>query len=448
VHVPEDVLDTAEFSLSVRRLAQVLPEPAGQYSELEKISCLLDFQYYFGKSFSPEKTFVYILRSALQISGAERGFILRKAPDDFAYALGLDASGRQLSEGEFGASRSVVDRVRNSGDPVFMTQGLESGFARQASIAAMKLRAVACLPLEAMTRETPAPEIVGILYLDSRKAMHSLSGLDRKVLTSLAGEAGRVLEKLEMVETLAEKRRVEQELTIAEETQRTLLPHSLPEFGELTIRAFSRPTRYLGGDFYDFIPADQELAVVLADVSGKGIPAALLSSLALGALNMEYGSLADPAAVFTNVNKLLCRKSPRNRFVTLLLAQFERRGRGCFISAGHNTAYIFRADSERLETVDSTGTPLGMFPFATYEASALELRPGDTLAIYSDGLTDAENPAGEEFGEDRLRELLLATAPAGAAAIESALLAALDEFTRGAAQTDDITLVLVQRQRV
>ena len=226
-HVPEeDALDTAEFSLSVRRLAEVLPEPAGQYSVLEKISCLLDFQYFFGKSFSPEKTFVYILRSALQISGAERGFILRKAPDDFAYALGLDASGRQLSEGEFGASRSVVDRVRSRGEPVFMTQGLESGLARQASIAAMKLRAVACLPLEAMTRETPAPEIVGILYLDSRKAMHSLSGLDRKVLTSLAGEAGRVLEKLEMVETLAEKRRVEQELTIAEETQRTLLPHS------------------------------------------------------------------------------------------------------------------------------------------------------------------------------------------------------------------------------
>jgi serine phosphatase RsbU (regulator of sigma subunit) len=89
-----------------------------------------------------------------------------------------------------------------------------------------------------------------------------------------------------------------------------------------------------------------------------------------------------------------------------------------------------------------------MFPFSTYEASALELRPGDTLAIYSDGLTDAENPAGEEFGEDRLRDLLQSTAPAGAAAIESALLAALDEFTRGAAQTDDITLVLVQRHRV
>jgi sigma-B regulation protein RsbU (phosphoserine phosphatase) len=222
----------------------------------------------------------------------------------------------------------------------------------------------------------------------------------------------------------------------------------LPEFGEIKIRAFSRPTRYLGGDFYDFIPADQELAVVLADVSGKGIPAALLSSLALGALNMEYGSSADPGAVLTNVNKLLCRKSPRNRFVTLFLAQFDRQGRGCFISAGHSTPYIFRADSEQLETVGSTGMPLGMFPFSTYETSVLELRPGDTLAIYSDGLTDAENPAGEEFGEDRLRELLQLTAPAGAAAIESALLAALDEFTRGAAQTDDITLVLVQRHRV
>lgn len=440
----EDLLSTEGLDLSVRRLTEVLP--ASAHSELEKISCLLDFHYSFGKAFSPEKTFLHILRSALQISGAERGFVLQKQKDVFAFALGLDGSGRTLTEAEFGASRTVVERVRQTGEPVFMTQGITGDFAAQASIVAMNLRAVACLPLVAMTKESSAPAVMGILYLDSRKHMHALSGLDQKVLGRLADEAGHVLEKLAMVEALAERQRVEQELAIAEETQRTLLPRTLPAFAPYAIRAFSRATRHLGGDFYDFIPAGEELACVLADVSGKGIPAALLSSLALGALNMEYGSSTDPATVLNGLSKLLCRKTPSNRFVTLFLCQLSPDGAGRFVSAGHNTCYLFRAATGEIEELGSAGMPLGMFPFATYETAPVELGAGDVLVVYSDGLTDAENHAGEDFGEERLRALILLKAREGVDALETALLDALDRFTQGAQQTDDITFVLIENR--
>jgi serine phosphatase RsbU (regulator of sigma subunit)/pSer/pThr/pTyr-binding forkhead associated (FHA) protein len=449
VTTSSNLLESAGLDFSVRRLAEVLPEETGAHSELEKISCLLDFHYSFGKAFSADKTFQHIVKSALQISGAERGFVLRREKDQFAYALGLDGLGHPLNEGDFRTSRTVVDQVTRTGEPVFMTQGIQGDLAGQASIVSLNLRAVACLPLEATAQEasasTNAPAVMGILYLDSRKYMHSLSGLDEKLLTRLAGDAGHVLEKLQLVETLAERQRVEQELAVAEETQRTLLPLTLPDFAPYAICAFSRATRHLGGDFYDFIPVGSELVAILADVSGKGIPAALLSSLTLGALNMEFRTSSEPVLVLNNVNKLLCQKTPSNRFVTLCLCQLDGNGHGHFISAGHNTTFIFRGATGALDSLDSGGMPLGMFPFSTYQSADLQLEVGDVLVVYSDGLTDAENEAGDEFGEDRLRALIKSTAPQGAAALEAKILQSLDSFTQGAPQTDDITFLLIER---
>lgn len=430
---------------SIRRLANVLPAESGDHSELEKISCLLDFHYSFGKAFSADKTFNHILKSALQISGAERGFILKKRAGGFDYAAGLDASGNSVGQSDFSASGSVVELVARLGQPVFMTRGIEGDLATSKSILAMNFQAVACLPLEATSQESEAPAIMGILYLDSRKNMHALSGMDEKLLSRLAGEAGHVLEKLEMVVALEERKRIDQELTIAKETQRTLLPHSLPLFEPFRIRAFSQATGQLGGDFYDFPSVkDSHLTGVLADVSGKGIPAALLSSFTLGALNMEFRSTPRPGLVLNGVNRMLCEKTPGNRFVTLFLFQLDAFGKGQFINAGHNSAYLYRAGTGVVEELSSRGIPLGMFSSTVYDAVPLEVNPRDILVVYSDGLTDAENSAGDVFGEDKLRAVIRSTAGEGAEAVESRLLAEVNQFTRGASQTDDITFLIIE----
>ena len=339
----------------------------------------------------------------------------------------------------------MVDKVVKTGAPVFMTQGIHGDLAAQQSIVAMNLRAIACLPLEALSADNDVPSVMGILYLDSQKPMQALSGLDEKLLIRLAGEAGHVLEKLDMVVTLAERKRVEAELAVAEQTQRSLLPHSLPQAEPFGIRAFSRPTRQLGGDFYDFIDVgDGLLTGLLADVSGKGIPAALLSSLAIGALNMEFRTSQRSELVLNEVNKLLCRKTPANRFITLFLFQLDIEGRGHHIGAGHNPAYLYRAVSGEVEELLSGGMPLGMFTFAAYEPVSLEVRPGDVLLVYSDGLTEAENRASEDFGEDCVLSILKSLAPQGVEVLEKALLAELDRFTQGAMQSDDITFLLIQ----
>jgi serine phosphatase RsbU (regulator of sigma subunit) len=248
------------------------------------------------------------------------------------------------------------------------------------------------------------------------------------------------------VKSLDEQKRREQELALAQETQESLLPRSLPEFENFHIHAFSHPTRYVGGDFYDFLQLSSgEWTGVLADVSGKGMSAALLSSMVLGALSMKLRSGTEPDEVLNRINQLICEKSLPFQFVTLFLFLLSPNGAGKFISAGHNPACLFRSATGKIEQLVSEHFFLGMFSFASYQSRPLQLCKGDTLVVYSDGLTEAENQQGEMFGEERLLSIVRQEAPLGSQALNQEILKAIDEFTQGVPQTDDITLVVVEK---
>jgi sigma-B regulation protein RsbU (phosphoserine phosphatase) len=202
----------------------------------------------------------------------------------------------------------------------------------------------------------------------------------------------------------------------------------------------------VGGDFYDFVPLSSgEWVGVLADVSGKGISAALLSSMVLGALSMEFRAGTPPREALHRVNQLLCEKSLPSQFVTLFLFVLSPCGTGQFISAGHNPAYLFRSATGKIEKLFSESHFLGMFDSATYEPRALRLDKGDLLVVYSDGLPDAQNPQQEMFGEKRLREMIRQASPSGSLVLEQQFLKSIEEFTQGTPQTDDITFALVQK---
>jgi serine phosphatase RsbU (regulator of sigma subunit) len=255
-------------------------------------------------------------------------------------------------------------------------------------------------------------------------------------------EASREVVRLK---TLEERKRSEQELALAQETQESLLPRSLPQFENFRIHAFNTPTRYVGGDFYDFLPLSSgEWVGVLADVSGKGMSAALLSSMVLGALSMEFHSGTQPQEVLNRVNRLLCEKSLPYQYVTLFLFLLSPQGMGQFISAGHTPAYLFRSATGKVEKLVSNANVLGLFDDASYESHAFRLDKGDTLVVYSDGLTDARNPQEEMFGEERLLRIVRQEAPSGGRALEQGFLKAIEEFTQGMPQTDDITFVVVE----
>jgi len=281
---------------------------------------------------------------------------------------------------------------------------------------------------------------VRLLHLEARNHSRVLEETVREL------EASREVIRLK---TLEERRRSEQELALAQETQVSLLPHCLPQFENFRIHAFNNPTRYVGGDFYDFLQLSSgEWMGVLADVSGKGMPAALLSSMVLGALSMEFRSRTEPHEVLNRINRLLCEKSLPFQFVTLFLFLLSPQGTGQFISAGHNSAYLFRSATGKIEELASEALILGLFDYASYQSRTFHLDTGDILVVYSDGLTDAQNQQEEMFGEERLLQIIRQEAPSGSHAVERRFLSAIEEFTQGMPQTDDITFVVVEKTAV
>ena len=443
--VPSISSTADDLQKSLAQLTSVFASPEdSQYSDLAKINFILDFQHQWGQRFSSDQTFGQILKAVLDISGAERGSVFVRQDDGFRYVLGLNSKGQMLSQEEFPASQTFLNQVAGTGEPVFMTEGIAGELAQQQSILEMKVRAVACLPVKGISSESDRLELLGILYLDSTKTMHALSGLDQKILVELAARAGNVFEKLEMIKGIEERRRFEQEMAVAHETQKSLLPQSLPQFGNFSISVFCEPTRHVGGDFYDFLQLKpDELIGVLADVSGKGVPAALLSSLFQGALDIVCRTGAPAEEVLNQTNKFLYARSPSNGFVTLFFFWINCDGKGEFIGAGHTPAYLFRADSGEIEELSSQGMILGAFDFATYKSSPLELNPGDVLVVYSDGVTEATNREGEMFGEEKLLEVIGSNALAGAKVLKEKILEKIDQFTEGMTQSDDITFLLI-----
>src|SRR5580704_3367574 len=278
---------------------------------------------------------------------------------------------------------------------------------------------------------------VRLLHLEAKDCNEALEKTVREL------EASREVIRLKDQE---ERKKREQELVLAQQTQESLLPRVVPQFENFNIHAYNAPTRYVGGDFYDFQQLSSgEWMGVLADVSGKGMPAALLSSMVLGALSIEFRSGTQAQEVLNRVNLLLCEKSLPFQFVTLFLFVLRPDGSGQFINAGHNPALLFRSATGKIEKLVSDLHVLGLFDFASYQPSAFHLCQGDVLVVHSDGLTDAQNQREEMFGDKAMRDLIRQDAPSGGPALVQSLLKAIEEFTQGMPQTDDITFVVIEK---
>jgi PAS domain S-box-containing protein len=242
-----------------------------------------------------------------------------------------------------------------------------------------------------------------------------------------------------------ERQRLEQEMHIARLIQQTLLPKSLPGLPGYEVAAYYQPARQVGGDFYDFLPLpDGQLGLIVGDVSGKGVPAALVMAITRTMLQATY-RLGSPGEILEQVNTSLYQDIPPNMYVTCLAALLDSRtGRLQYANAGHDLPYLRHADG--VSKLRATGMPLGLMPGMGYEQKEITLMPGDSLLLYSDGLVEAHDPQREMFGFPRVQGFVGAH-PGGATLIDS-LLAELGRFTGEVwEQEDDITLVTLQRAR-
>ncbi|MEO6333566.1 MAG: SpoIIE family protein phosphatase [Pyrinomonadaceae bacterium] len=252
--------------------------------------------------------------------------------------------------------------------------------------------------------------------------------------------------RLQNEQERAQRALVEQEIALAASIQLSLFPESLPKIEGYDIAAFNRPARDCGGDYYDVLKLDERngsFLACVADVSGKGLPASLLMSnlqATLRALAPRTESLKDLAA---EINDLLYATSPPDKFVTAILAEFDDSGNVTYVNAGHNECFVVKANGA-VELLRSTGLPLGMFPAREYDENRFACSDGDLLALFSDGVPEAHDKSGEEWGEEVLKKILIDKKNKTAEDIIASVTSEIDGFSDGADQYDDITLMIVR----
>ena len=294
-------------------------------------------------------------------------------------------------------------------------------------------------------------ELVGLLNLGPRRSEQDYTGEDRNFLNSLSTQAAPALRlaflaRQQQIEAL-EQERLQQELRVARIIQETLLPKEIPSLEGWHLSPYWQPASAVSGDFYDFFEfPDGRLGVICADVTDKGVPAALVMATTRSLLRGAAEKLISPGKVLAQANDLLCPDIPRNMFVTCLYMLFDpASGHLVFANAGHNLPY--KNKEGEVEELRATGMPLGLMSGMAYEEVQAELCPGENLLLYSDGLVEAHNPEGEMFGFPRLKSLMAARTE-GQDLIET-LVEALAEFTgEDWEQEDDVTLVVIERTPV
>jgi serine phosphatase RsbU (regulator of sigma subunit)/anti-sigma regulatory factor (Ser/Thr protein kinase) len=292
-------------------------------------------------------------------------------------------------------------------------------------------------------------ELVGLLQLGPRLSERGYSKDDRQLLESLARYAAPALRLGQLVRQqqveARDRERLDQELKVAQLIQQQFLPEDLPDLPTWHVAAFYRPARTIGGDFYDFISMpDGRVMVVVGDVTDKGVPAALVMA-STHALLRETGSrLSSPGEVLARVNDLLCDDIPAHMFVTCLVLVIDSEtGRVDFANAGHNLPYV-RATDGTVRELRATGMPLGLMPGLSYDESTAVIAPGEQVLLYSDGLTEQHDAAGEMFGFGRTAEVVAKATSADELA--DLCVSELARFTGpDVEQEDDITMVALER---
>lgn len=422
----------------------------GARDDLRQITALLEGFRALGTGRVLQEVLALVLDAAIEISGAERAFIMLSTTDgalEFKLARGRDK--QTLTDSTFAVSRKIPEEVYRTGATRVVADLLDGGFADvHMGTVALGIRNVVCVPLNFVHYVESAEALVeerriGVLYLDSRERGTLLSDATRAALETLAAEASVAIENARLYREKIEKSRMDQEMRIAAEIQQALLPKPRASLGFVEAAAASLPCRSIGGDFFDYLDEPGEsFGFTLGDVAGKGPPAALMSALMQGMFAAQAQYADSPASAVTHMNKALCRRGLESRFVTLMFGILNADGAMTYCNAGHNPPFVIgKSGIRRLE---EGGPVVGLLEFAPFAEGTVQLDVGDTIIVFSDGVSEALNSAGDEFGDARLQAVTENTGDLGPQAIVDRIVAAVRTFTKGAAQSDDITVMVIR----
>jgi serine phosphatase RsbU (regulator of sigma subunit) len=320
------------------------------------------------------------------------------------------------------------------------------------SVADLDLRSAVCVPLVRISTRggeetnllSTRNDTVGVLYMDSRAVAADLSGGNRELLQTLAMEASTILENARLLEEQRQKEKIEEELSVARVIQQSLLPRRLPSEGWFRACGSSLASHQVGGDYFDVAEVTASCwAAVVADVSGKGVSSALLASLLQGAFLATADGPERMAHKFERINHFLNERTQGEKYATIFYCMLDSGGCLRYINAGQCAPILISLDG-RFQFLETTAMPVGLLPQAEFNVDERHLSIGDRIVIYTDGVTDAQNPRNEFFGHKRLLEIVAARVGAPCAVLYDAVLGAVKTFVESAPQADDITLVVLE----
>jgi serine phosphatase RsbU (regulator of sigma subunit) len=422
--------------------------------QLHHLGMLLQLAQMLHRAAGLDEVLTALADTAIQLCDAERGLLfLSDDSGELRLRLARGPGGVFLTSAVSDYSRVVVERVAKTGrEEVMLEDEVTGRSAGETGIIQMAVRGVVALPLQKLpvmenigdTIVQARPQLLGVLYLDSRARPTALTGLDRQVLQTLAVEGATVIENARLFRLTREQERLRHELALARNIQKSLLPRELPRSDYFELRAVTMSSQMVGGDYYDVIrlPNDR-FGFTVADVSGKGLPAAMTSANLQGAFAAVAAGDPELGELFHRVNDFLCERTPSEMFATMFYGVLDREGVFTFVNGGHTLPMVGHADGV-VTTLEASNFPLGFFPGVKFEVARVQLEVGDQVAIYSDGVTEANDSSHDLFGDDRLKAVMEQCAGERPQGVCDRVVASVQEFAGGAAQADDITLMVLR----
>lgn len=410
--------------------------------EFDRLRLLLDFSQRMRAADGLEDILAAMLDAALRLTGAERGFVfLRNPAGALALRTGRSALGERLND-DRAISRSIVERAGASSNAIVINDTRQSdGAVLAQSIVAHDLRTIVAVPL----RDRAIAGVVGILgvlYLDSHIASPQLSQVSREMLDVLANDAAQVVINAQLAARQEQARAMEKELALAASIQQGLMSASLPVIPFASLDGLSVACQQIGGDFYDAMLREdnQEVAIVLADVSGKGAAAALLASSLQGIVHAQLLAGLPLAQIASTANRFICQRLQGEKYATLVIVTLKPTGEMEYINCGHIPPIIIsdRGGEAGYRSLGESNMPVGLLPMAEYASAGARLGSGERLLLVTDGVTEAANGGGDMFGDARLEECLRRGATIAELAGE------VRAFCQGAALGDDLTAIEVR----
>lgn len=410
----------------------------------EKLKAVLEISRALAGTLDVEKLLPKILESLFQIfPAADRGCILLKDPRTGEMLPRAMKHRREGEDASVKLSRTILNAVLNQKKSILSADaGSDSRFDASESISALTIRSMMCVPLLDLQGEP-----VGVINIDTQNPLTQFRSDDLDIMTAVAGQAALTYESAKLLQSYVQKQKQDNEMNIARNVQHALLPEVLPKVTGYEFFASYDSAQAVGGDYYDVIPArDGKIWLAFGDVAGKGVPASLVMSRMSSVVRSTSEFVTDAAEAVGRINDHMCAKAVEGRFVTFVLIILDTQNNHMsVVNAGHMSPIIRKPDGSLEEFDDETvGVPIGVIEGFEFQSIERALAPGETVVIYTDGVSEAMNPQNELYGMDRLRALVTGGSPKPAQ-LGVAIREDVRKHANGREQNDDITLMVFGR---